>query len=108
MTTALHKAVIKKIREQPPAALGLRGRKISKEVAAIAADVVIDKLKRGPRLMPDNIMKEKTGLVSNPFASYGLDDFDSISYNDFERTDFINAIKQLKHLGYMWKLAASV
>lgn len=108
MTVALHKAVARRIREQPPAALGLSGRKVSKEVAAIAADVVIDKLKRGPRLMPDNIMKSKDAICSNPFSSYGLDDFENISYNDFERTDFINAIKQLRSLGYMWKMAASV
>lgn len=108
MTVALHKAVAKMIREQPPAALGLSGRKVSKEVAAIAAEVVVAKLRGGPRLMPDTIKIEGAINQSNPFASYTLDDFENISFKDFERTDFINAIKHLRSLGYMWKMCASI
>lgn len=103
----LLEAIAKQIQGQPSAAFGLPGRKISKPIAAIAASVIYERIIRGPNLMPDTI--EKPGLnLKNPFCDWGLDTFEDASYKDFERTDFLNAIKRLVEIGCWWKMAASI
>jgi len=108
MTKVLLETVARKVRGQPGAAFNLPCRKISKEVAAIGAAVVIERIQKGPKLMPDNIVDKAALDLKNPFCDYGLDDFDNLKMDDFERTDFINAIKHLVALGYWWKLACSL
>ena len=108
MHKQLLRAIAKKIEGQPGAALGLPCRRVSKEVAEIGASVVYKRLIKGPQLMPDNLVDKAQLDLSNPFCDYGLDDFDKANFKDFERTDFIHAIKHLVALGYWWKLAASL
>ena len=101
-------AIASRIVGQSGAALGLPCRKVSKEVAEIAACAVHERITRGDRLMPDSLVAKAELDMNNPFNEWGLDAFEGADFSWFERTDLINAIKHLVALGYWWKLAASL